>query len=164
MYGIFEKTHWENWVFGINPFGEMFCPLIHLEKCFVKGIQKLCPNDWTYIQNIKLPHFISSVASITYSHTCISFASILHIVSVYEYVNYFGCQLKWYDLSWLRGYCTSYQKLACFVPYLKIINRFFINYASYKKLFKELKNGIEILVGQVIFKLQIKIVKMFLDQ
>ena len=34
-----------------------------------------------------------------------------------------------------------------------------------KKLFKELKNGIEILVGQVIFKLQIKRVKMLvLDQ
>ena len=28
-----------------------------------------------------------------------------------------------------------------------------INCASYKKLFKELKNGIEILVGQAVFKL-----------
>ena len=28
-----------------------------------------------------------------------------------------------------------------------------IKYASYKKLFKELKNGIEILVGQAVFKL-----------
>ena len=34
-----------------------------------------------------------------------------------------------------------------------------------KKLFKELKNGIEILVGQVVFKLLIKTVKMLvLDQ
>ena len=40
-----------------------------------------------------------------------------------------------------------------------------MNYASYKKLFKELKNGIEILIGQAIFRLQIKTVKMlFLDQ
>ena len=40
-----------------------------------------------------------------------------------------------------------------------------MNYASYKKLFKELKNGIEILVGQAVFKLKIKIVKMLvLDQ
>ena len=38
-------------------------------------------------------------------------------------------------------------------------------FASYKKLFKELKNGIEVLVGQALFKLQIKTVKMlFLDQ
>ena len=34
-----------------------------------------------------------------------------------------------------------------------------------KKLFKELKNNIEILVGQAVFKLQIKTVKMLvLDQ
>ena len=48
-----------------------------------------------------------------------------------------------------------------------MINNFFwkINQASYKKLFKEIKNGIEILVGQAIFKLQVKTVKMlFLDQ
>ena len=51
----------------------------------------------------------------------------------------------------LRGYCTSYQKFACFVLYLKIINIFLKMYASYKKLFKELKNGIEILVGQAVF-------------
>ena len=35
-----------------------------------------------------------------------------------------------------------------------------MNYTAYKKLFKELKNGIEILVGQAVFKLQIKTVKM----
>ena len=71
----------------------------------------------------------------------------------------------------LSGYCTTYQKLACFVLYLKIINNFLKNELSYKneckwkKLFKELKNGIEILVGQAIFKLQIKRVKMLcLDQ
>ena len=40
-----------------------------------------------------------------------------------------------------------------------------MNYAPYKKLFKELKNGIEILVGLAVFKSQIKTVKMlFLDQ
>ena len=33
-------------------------------------------------------------------------------------------------------------------------------YASYKKMFKELRNGIQILVGQAVFKLQIKTVKM----
>ena len=34
-------------------------------------------------------------------------------------------------------------------------------YASYSKLFKELKNGIENLVGQAVFKLWVKSVKMF---
>ena len=49
-----------------------------------------------------------------------------------------------------RGYCTLNQKLACFSLYLKILNPF---------LQKELKNGIGILVGPVILKLQIKTVK-----
>ena len=35
-----------------------------------------------------------------------------------------------------------------------------MNYASYKKMFKELKNGIKVLVDQAVFKLQIKTVKM----
>ena len=35
-----------------------------------------------------------------------------------------------------------------------------MTYASYCKLFKELKNGIEILVGQAVFQLWIKTVKM----
>ena len=36
---------------------------------------------------------------------------------------------------------------------------------SYKKWFKELKNGLEILVGQAVFRLYISTVKMFvLDQ
>ena len=40
-----------------------------------------------------------------------------------------------------------------------------MNYASYKKMFKELKNGFEILVGQAFFKFLIKTVKkLFLDQ
>ena len=71
------------------------------------------------------------------------------------------------EILYLRGYSSSYQNLACFVLYLKIINNFFekINYDSYNKLFKELKNGIEILVGQAVFMLQIKTVKMLvLDQ
>ena len=37
-----------------------------------------------------------------------------------------------------------------------------MNYESYKELSKELKNGIEILVGQAVFELQIKTVKMLL--
>ena len=44
--------------------------------------------------------------------------------------------------------------------YLKIINTFLKNNISYSKLFKELKNGIKILVGQAVFKLWIKTVKM----
>ena len=35
-----------------------------------------------------------------------------------------------------------------------------MNYESYSKLFKELKNGIEILVSEAVFELQIKRVKM----
>ena len=35
------------------------------------------------------------------------------------------------------------------------------NDASYSKLFKELKNGVEILVGQAVFKLWIKTGQMF---
>ena len=64
----------------------------------------------------------------------------------------------------LRGYCTPNQKLACFVLYLKIINTFLkITYTSYCKLFKALKNGIESLVSQAVFRLSwlwIKTVKM----
>ena len=46
----------------------------------------------------------------------------------------------------LRGNCTPNQKLACFVLYFKIIHTFLkIIYAPFSKLFKELKNGIEIL-------------------
>ena len=69
-----------------------------------------------------------------------------------------------YYLSPLRGYCTPNLKLACFVCYLKIIITFFwkIIYASYSKSSKELKNGIEILVGRVILKLWIKTVKILL--
>ena len=37
--------------------------------------------------------------------------------------------------------------------------------APYKELFKKLKNGIEILVGYVVFKLQIKtVIMLVLDQ
>ena len=40
-----------------------------------------------------------------------------------------------------------------------------MQYVSYKKLFKELKTGTEILVGKAVFELLIKTVKMlFLDQ
>ena len=45
--------------------------------------------------------------------------------------------------------------------YLKIINTLSRTiYESYSKLYKELKNVIQILVGQAVFKLWIKIVKM----
>ena len=39
--------------------------------------------------------------------------------------------------------------------FLKIMKKLFwkMKYASYKKMFKELKNGIEILVGQTVIKL-----------
>ena len=54
------------------------------------------------------------------------------------------------------GYCTFYSKMACFVLYLKIINTTLKNNVSNvnclrNKLFKGLKNGIEILVGQAVF-------------
>ena len=51
----------------------------------------------------------------------------------------------------LRGYCTSCPKLACFGLYLKIINTLKNTYASYGKLFKELNNGNESLVGQAFY-------------
>ena len=61
----------------------------------------------------------------------------------------------------LRVQCTPELKLACFVCYLKIINTFFrkIMNASQSLLIKKLKNGIEILAGQAVFKLWIKTVK-----
>ena len=58
------------------------------------------------------------------------------------------------SIFWLREYCTSYQKLVYFVFFLKIINNFLKNKVCiFKKLFKEFKNGIEILVDQAVFKL-----------
>ena len=55
---------------------------------------------------------------------------------------HYSCQIS------LKGYCISRPtpKLACFVPYLKIINTFLKNmYASCNsKLPKELKNSIKI--------------------
>ena len=68
----------------------------------------------------------------------------------------------------LRVYCTSYQKLGCFVLFLKIyvINNFLNNELwILKKKFKELKNGTEILVGQAVFKVTDRnIQNVFLDQ
>ena len=63
------------------------------------------------------------------------------------------------NLFSLRGFCTSYPRLACFVLYLKIINTLKIMYAFYSKFSKELKNGIESLVGQTVFKVWIKTFK-----
>ena len=60
----------------------------------------------------------------------------------------------WFEVQFsLKGVLHPNQKLVCFVLYLKIINTFLKNniHASYSKLSKELKNGIEILVGPAIF-------------
>ena len=64
----------------------------------------------------------------------------------------------------LRGYWTSYQKISIFCALFKKNEQLFEKLIMYliKNFFKELKNGIEILVGQVVFKLQIKTVKMLL--
>ena len=61
------------------------------------------------------------------------------------------------NTSYIKGYCTPNQKLACFALYLKIVNTFSCNlmYSSSSKVSKELKNGIGILVGQAVFKLWI---------
>ena len=60
------------------------------------------------------------------------------------------------DQILLRGNCTPNQKLACFVLYLKIINM-----QLFEKIIlsKELKNDIEILVDQALYKLWTKTVK-----
>ena len=63
-----------------------------------------------------------------------------------------------YEIS-LRWYRTPNLKLACFVYYLKIVNTlFFHNACIFKKIVKEFKNGIKILVGQAV-ELKIKTVK-----
>ena len=57
---------------------------------------------------------------------------------------------------WGRVLYTPYQKLACFVLYLKIINTFLkSNIILYYKLFKEIKNtsSIRIWISQVIHEL-----------
>ena len=67
----------------------------------------------------------------------------------------------------LKGVLHLLPKISMFCALSKNNQQLFekINYASYKKLFMELKNAIEILVGQAVFKLQIKTVKMLvLDQ
>ena len=55
----------------------------------------------------------------------------------------------------LMGVLHLLPKISMFCALSQNIQQLFekIDYASYKKLFKELKNGIEILVGQAIFKL-----------
>ena len=70
-------------------------------------------------------------------------------------------------LVWFKGVLHLLPKISMFCALSENNQQLFekINYASYKKLFKELKNGIEISVGQAVFKLQIKTVKiLFLDQ
>ena len=72
---------------------------------------------------------------------------------------------KYHILLGVRGYCTSYSKINMFLLYLKIINTLFKNNVCIRsKLSKELKNGIEILVGQTVLKLWIKHSKYCLDQ
>ena len=59
-----------------------------------------------------------------------------------------------------KGVIHTNLKLAYFVCYLKIINTFLKhNIGILSNLSKELKIGIEILVGQSVFKLRIKTVK-----
>ena len=49
------------------------------------------------------------------------------------------------DTKYLKGgNCIPNQKLACFALYLKIVNTFLKNNASYSKLSKEVKNSIKI--------------------
>ena len=61
----------------------------------------------------------------------------------------------------LRGYCTSYPKLPCLCSISKLSTPWKIVYAPYSKLPKELKNGIEFLLGQVVFfRFRIKTFKM----
>ena len=58
----------------------------------------------------------------------------------------------------LRGSCTPNTKFACFVLYLKIINTLLKNNICILKQIVQgiIKKGIEILVGQAVFKLWIK--------
>ena len=77
--------------------------------------------------------------------------------------------MEWSIFEWkaaaLRGYCTLNLKLACFVCSLKITNTFFNNNKKYACMhfkvncLRNSKNGIEILVGQAVFKLWIKTVE-----
>ena len=63
----------------------------------------------------------------------------------------------------LYSYVFPNPKLACFVLHLKIINTFLKNNMDLIvncDLSKELKNGIEILIGQAVSELWIKTVKM----
>ena len=54
----------------------------------------------------------------------------------------------------LRGYCTSYQKISMFCALsqnYQHLEKFYMHLI--KKLFKELRNGIEIFLGQAVIKL-----------
>ena len=66
---------------------------------------------------------------------------------------YFSC--TFYQQKYvLRGYCTSYQKLACFVLYLKIINTFLKNnICILEKIVQGIQKCIDILEGQAVFQL-----------
>ena len=60
----------------------------------------------------------------------------------------------------IKGYCTPSLKLTYFVCFLKIINTCLKNDIYFEsKLFKKVEKGIEILVGQMVYKLLIKTVK-----
>ena len=60
----------------------------------------------------------------------------------------------------LREYCTPNQKLACLCSISNLSTLFGkLKYALHSHLSRELKNGVEILVGQAIFKLWIKTAK-----
>ena len=76
----------------------------------------------------------------------------LKIINTFLKNKYMHGTQKW---CWnLRGNCTPNQKLASVMFYLKIINTFLKN-----NICMELKNGVEILVGQAALKLWINTVK-----
>ena len=80
------------------------------------------------------------------------------------------CDEQWSSSGWLAhpgrpwlhllGNCTPNQNLACFALYLKSVSTFFAKWCIHLKAnCPNLKNGIGIFVGQAIFKLWIKAVK-----
>ena len=68
----------------------------------------------------------------------------------------------WSFIQFLKGVLHLQPKISMFCALSKNNQQLFEKYASYKTLFKDLKNGIEIFVGQSVLKLQIKTVKMLL--
>ena len=87
----------------------------------------------------------------------ISKEHILVTFIILDYHVYESQLLFMFHVSKYKLLENSYPKLAYFVSYLKIINN---NMCIYSKVFKKLKNGIKILLGQAVFKTWVKTVKM----